>query len=237
MIGPLQACRLVQAAYDPIFQASGAIPDLSPLGCVGEVHPLYAQESGQLQRFGFLVTLLDGSQVIALRGTQNIQDAMSDANIHMVANRESCPGLVHRGFRAITDTLGVGPTLIPIVALVSSLAGLTVAGHSLGGAIARQLSIQLGHIGQVFTWGEPRSCDGAAAGYALSCTTVNRRAINAHDPIPMVPNFDPCDPLDGYRHVGEPLVIGHRDFFLGAHELTTYLALETELVSQAPQPS
>lgn len=228
MIDPLTAARITLLAYDPGFVASGMVPDLSAFGCT-DVQAVYGNEAGACWPYGLLATMPDGGQVIALRGTDNLDDAITDANIRLVPNLAGRPGRVHCGFLAVTDSLGVGPHRMPFSRFITSLNGLTLCGHSLGGAYARQLSIQFGRVGQLLTWGEPRSCDATAATYAETCTAINRRAVNPHDAVPLVPVLDLLAPLNPYRHVGEAFDLRPAGIALSAHALTTYIALEESI--------
>lgn len=228
MIDPITAAKLVKSAYDPAFVAGGVVPDLAPLGCTN-VLSVWGADAALAYPYGFLATMLDGSQVLALRGTDSGIEWVEDAQIRMVTNPWG-PGLVHSGFLAICRTLGIGEYRQPLLPSVTSLASLAVVGHSLGAAVSRLLSMQLGHVGSVQTWGEPRSCNGDAAGYALSCTSANRRARNPRDLVPMVPMFDPMRPIDGYRHAGEPLLLpAFGTNPVEAHAMDTYIQLETSV--------
>ena len=52
----------------------------------------------QQDSFGFLA-LLDGTALLAFRGTAVIQDWLTDGTIRQTS-AAGCPGLVHRGFAA-----------------------------------------------------------------------------------------------------------------------------------------
>ncbi len=226
MIEPLTGARLVQQAYDQVFVASGRLPDLSAFGCTG-ITPIYGMDGALSYPYGFLATMPDGCQVLALRGTDSCIEWVEDASIRLETNPWG-PGLVHHGFLAICRSLGLGAYRQPFLPFITSLASLTVVGHSLGAAVGRLLTMQLGHIGQIDTWGEPRSCNGDAAGYALSCATASRRARNPRDLVTMVPMFDPSRPLDGYRHAGDPVKLTPTGTNpVEAHSIVTYISLET----------
>lgn len=232
MIDPVIAARLVQQAYDPAFLASRAVPDLSSLGFVF-TDAIWGSEGAFSVPYGFLATNPGGAQVIALRGTSSIGEWIEDGVLHMETNPWG-PGLVHHGFLGLCRSLGIGQARDPILGKIVSLAGLAVVGHSLGAAVGRLLTMQLGHVGEIQTWGEPRSCNGDAAGYALSCATASRRARNPRDLVPLVPIFDPCRPLDGYRHAGDPVklqAIGGDP--IEAHAIETYIGLERIAAGQS----
>ena len=225
MIDPITGAQLVQAAYDPIFLASHSLPNVSALGFT-LTDSIWGMEGKFSVPYGFLASNPSGGQVIAIRGTDSGLEWVEDAALHMETNPWG-PGLVHHGFLEICRSLGIGAERAPILSKITSLAGLTVVGHSLGASVGRLLTMQLGHVGEILTWGEPRSCNGDAAGYSLSCVNNSRRARNPRDLVPMVPLFDPCRPLDGYRHAGDPVKLQSAGANpIEAHEIATYIGLE-----------
>jgi hypothetical protein len=226
MIDPLVGIRLVQEAYATAFLATGVIPDLSRYGLAAQ-GTIYGPEGDFSVPYGFLLEVMaNGDQVIVLRGTNSIWEWLEDGQIHMHTNPWG-PGLVHGGFSDICGALGIGQQRTPIIDAITNLSRLTIVGHSLGAAVGRQLCAKLGHVGAIYTWGEPRSCNGDAAGYALNCATVSRRARNPRDLVPKVPVFDPCRLFDGYRHAGDPILLAAVGSDpIDAHSVTTYISLE-----------
>lgn len=232
-LNPVQLCQAVARAYDPAFLAAPAAADLSDLGLRLQ-SPVYFTDLDGPKCYGFLACPADGSggQLLALRGTDDVPEGLEDAQILLTPY--SGPGRVHSGFWRLCRTIAAGPASEPFLPKIVSLAALSVAGHSLGAALARQLSLLWGHLGSLTTWGEPRSCDGAAAGYALACVGYSSRRLNSHDPVPMVPIVDPLRPFDGYRHVDEPLLLGSWGDTLvpsTSHAIALYLAHEQALAA------
>lgn len=232
---PVQLCQCVARAYDPGFLAAPAEADLSDLGLKLQSPVYFTDEGVGPVCYGFLACPLDGSggQILAIRGTDSVPEGLEDADVYL--EPYSGPGRVHRGFWRLCRTIAAGPASEPLLPKIVSLGSLACAGHSLGAALGRQLSLLWGHLGSLTTWGEPRSCDGAAAGYALSCAGYSSRRINSHDPVPMVPIVDPLHPFDGYRHVGEPLLLGSWGDTVvpsTSHAIELYLAHEQELAAQ-----
>ena len=85
--------------------------------------------------------------------------------------------------------------------------------------------MRLGKVAGVYTWGEPRSCDGTAAIYAESCAPVQHRGVNERDLVPMVPEYIPV--LFEYVHAGEEIPVGPFGTDApSAHSILTYAAVE-----------
>jgi hypothetical protein len=234
---PLQAVQLVARAYDPALMADGTLPDLTGLGFKAVVD-LWADDANGPACFGFLaVPLVGAGQIIVSRGTQTRVEWLEDGEIELVASPwKGGVGLVHRGFSALTATLGFGRGLSSLWTEIGPLNQLAVAGHSLGAADVRQLSMRLGHADQIFTWGEPRSCDSDSAGYALTCAGQTRRAVNPRDLVPKVPDFDLLRPLDPYNHVGPALELtpwGNPLDTSECHSIDLYVAAEVALAAGA----
>jgi len=225
MLTPLIAAQLVQRAYT----AGEAAVDLSDLGFAWSTC-LYATDLNGQQPYGFLATALDGSgQVLAIRGTDDSFEWAQDAAIILTGNPWG-PGRVHTGFSRLCGTLRLGVAGVAVADGIGPLSALSLAGHSLGAALARQLSMQLGKVAATHTWGEPRSCDGTAADWAFSCAGMIRRAVNERDLVPMVPENIP--PLWPYQHVGTETTVGRTgNNPEQAHAIETYIALEQALLT------
>ena len=140
-------------------------------------------------------------------------------------------GRTHLGFTDLCSSVrlspqnGVGPQLEDMV--VQSR--LTLAGHSLWGAVSRLLSMRLKSVANIMTWGEPKSCGTNAAAAALSCFGTARRAINPRDVVPMLPEYIPI--FFPYTHIGNPLKLTpFGDDLESWHEMDDYVAAEEALV-------
>ena len=220
MIDPVTGVKLVQQAY-------GVQAGLMPVLPVGyEVQDiLFGKDLNGTMPFGFLALCPDGSQVIACRGTDDAQEWIEDAAVVMVSNPWG-PGRVHLGFSLLTGSFGFGDNLVPISQKIASNAKLALLGHSLGAACMRLLSMKLGHVSQVQTWGEPKGGDQTAAQYEVSCATSHHRGVNTKDLVPMVPEYLP--PLFEYFHAVPETTLGSVGSNpANAHSLSTYLSLES----------
>lgn len=219
MISSLIGALLVEQAYGV---KAGQMPVLPTGFSVQDI--LFGADLNGTFGFGFLALCPDGSQVIACRGTDDEQEWIEDAEVVMVGNPWG-PGRVHGGFARLTGTFGWGPSLTPISGKIAANAGLSLAGHSLGAACMRLLSMKLGHVGQVLTWGEPKSGDETAAGYGVSCAGTHHRGVNETDPVPMVPEFIPI--AFPYVHQVPETTLGRVGFMASAHAIETYINLES----------
>lgn len=222
ILSPAIACQLCALAYDPAVIAGGAPPGLDVLGWQFACGVPGTDVLGRTVIMGYSATSADGWQLYAIHGTRDGADLLTDASVGLMANPWG-PGRVHSGFGREARSLLLPPSGI-------SLAQTIVIGHSLGGATARQLSMRLGKVATVITWGEPRSCDGTAASYAASCAMDSSRRRNTRDPVPLVPIFDPTDIEDTYEHVGSPVTLGSWGSIFdieSTHDIAGYLAHES----------
>ena len=149
-----------------------------------------------------------GHRVVTIRGTDfpSLSDWLTNGNVAVAKG----PGgnLVHAGFNRVYKSI-IGP----VTSALGDASGgpVHVCGHSLGGAIANNLAMDLklaGHDVALYTFGAPRS---GYLGHATDLTTKIgknniKRVYNISDPVPMVPIFPfmhPPFPGDGIR-VGTP---------------------------------
>jgi hypothetical protein len=153
-----------------------------------------------------------GNVAIALRGTEGIMEWVHDAAFLLVP----CPflaaaGYTEDGFTAMynslqTDIAPGSPSIANALATLpfpQPMTALTICGHSLGGALAALLALDIaGNLRfqnpTVYTYGSPR------AGDPLFATTYNQIVKNSFriaNRLDLVPNL-PLPPL--YDHVNEP---------------------------------
>lgn len=169
----------------------------------------------------------DGTTIVAIRGTSSDLEAALDVNTQLVKRsghedkthlrmREWFmlrPALVHAGFATALDDLKQAGLLEAIRS--GGARDLILTGHSLGGAIAILLGVDLArrkgtdmpsHI-SVITWGAPQVGTEAFRKVAQSTGTRLRitRVENGTDLVTQMPGvFGEFDPeLASYTHVGE----------------------------------
>jgi triacylglycerol lipase len=145
------------------------------------------------------------TQVIAVRGTANVENALVDVALQLTADSHAGVRL-HGGFaQAAAGVYG------EIKLLLRKDYRISTTGHSLGGAVALILAMYLDvdgyRLGPVVTFGQPKVTNiaGAQKFRHLQLT----RVVTPHDLVPLVPPFDPVDVnnLDIYWHLGTELVL------------------------------
>ena len=187
-----------------------------------------------------------GDAVIAIRGTEGIHEWMQDAQFLLVP----CPflvgaGLTEDGFTAVYRSFTTNPAP-GSPAVVKALGGLrwrkpvktlTICGHSLGGALATLLAIDVAANTEftdpmVYSYASPRTGDGT---FAAAYNHVVKRTCRIANRLDLVPKL-PLPPL--YEHVTgdydlNPVILGLpprilvKPDLVCEHILTTYLHLLT----------
>ena len=153
-----------------------------------------------------------GDVVIAIRGTEGILEWVHDAEFLQVP----CPFLVgaghtEDGFTDMYESLRTGaapnsPTVVgalPKLTFPRSVGSMTVCGHSLGGALATLLALDVAantafSNPAVYTYGSPRVGDSLFAGTYDQVVKNSSRIANRLDIVPALP-----PPID-YEHVQNP---------------------------------
>jgi|GEM_PF-512939 len=166
----------------------------------------FYQTIANLQIAFFLATNeADKTQVISIRGTSNIENAMVDVYLQLVEDRKT--GLrLHHGF-----SLAARKIYAKLKPLLKAGYKINTTGHSLGGAVALILAIYLDadrfDIGQVTTFGQPKVTNAAGAAKIQHLNII--RVVTQLDLVPLVPLLDPLDinNLDIYWHAGIEVVL------------------------------
>ncbi|MGO8760337.1 MAG: lipase family protein [Terracidiphilus sp.] len=254
--------RLVAAAesVDPANEYSqGNIDAIQELGYTF-LQTIYGDElatdidphAGETVTYGFLAVSQAGEIVAALRGTDTILEWIHDAAFLMVTNpvREGA-GMTEDGFTAIYESLRTGRDE-HAATVVQSIAGLlqagraqqkvTVTGHSLGGALATLLTLDVAlnttcRTPVVYTFASPRVGDHLFAGSFNAAIPESYRLFNRFD---LVPNLPPILPLP-YEHTNAlSELVPPKDAIQAnvecEHHLTTYLWLLGQQAGQNVYP-
>jgi triacylglycerol lipase len=149
--------------------------------------------------------LRDG--VLAFRGTEDLDDAIVDAQ---VLRREyalslgtfSVPGgHVHAGFLRRWEQIRSA-----VLASITEPKPLVITGHSLGGAMAALAAIELDALRlpvKVVTFGAPRVGDSDFVRLLNHNLPEYTRVENWGDPVPWVPTY-----IRGWRHAGRTRYVG-----------------------------
>jgi triacylglycerol lipase len=156
---------------------------------LGDKVKLFTQ--GQFHGF---VGFLDPVILLVLRGTQNLDNWLTDADTPLVS-RAPYPGRVHLGFARAVDQ--VWPEVRKLLAALPKRP-VWVTGHSLGGALATLAALRLVQDGYevrgVYTYGSPRVGNRFFHSFY---NQTNYRFVNNDDVVPHLP-FRWC-----YKHVGQ----------------------------------
>jgi hypothetical protein len=202
--------------------------------------------------FGVIFQAPNNDVVIAIRGTAGIWEWIHDCEFIPV----SCPfvdgaGRTDDGFTAIYKSLRVATTSARVGDALAALAfnhasnSLTICGHSLGGALATLLALDVAANTDfknpaVYTYASPRTGD------ALFVRTYNRAVPNTYriaNRVDLVPKL-PLPPL--YEHAAglyelNPVQLIPPRFlvkceFACEHHMTSYLHLLSLLAGETVQP-
>jgi hypothetical protein len=144
-------------------------------------------------------------QIVAVRGTSNIENAMVDIAFKLLPN--DATGIkLHQGFGGSADYLF--ETIKPIL---KKDFRIDTTGHSLGGAAALILAMYLDaqgyDVGKVITYGQPKVTN--VAGSRKYGHLDVTRVVMPKDVVPLVPPLDPLElmNMDIYWHQGTEIVL------------------------------
>ena len=166
---------------------------------------LYHTIPGIQVAFFLATSELAKKQIISIRGTSNIENAM--VNVSLKLNVDADLGVsLHQGFAGSAKQ--VYAELIP---LLRPEYKINVTGHSLGGAIALILAMLLDKeqfkVEQVVTFGQPKVTNVSGAVAIAHINVI--RVVTPNDLIPLVPLFDPLDinNIDIFWHAGREVIL------------------------------
>lgn len=174
---------------------------------------------GQLPGYGVSYYLATNDstkrQILSVRGTSNVENAMVDAAFQLLPNDHTGIKL-HQGFALSADYI-----YDKVKDRLNKNYRIDTTGHSLGGAVALILAMYLDasgyDAGRVITFGQPKvtNMSGSRKYSHLDVT----RVVTPKDMVPLVPPLDPMDlmNMDIYWHLGTEVVL---------HPGNTYSELE-----------
>lgn len=193
----------------------------------------------------YFLSEANGVQTIAVRGTDNLENAIIDLSLSL----KDDPILdikLHQGFAAAARA--VYKDMQPYLKKDEPI---HITGHSLGGAIAVILGMYLKHDGdnitQIITFGQPKVTNVTGAKAFADLPLI--RVVDENDIVPLVPPISPLQikDLDIFWHMGEEVILlGDKQYSvtsgiksalratkftssipneknLDAHKMTTYL--------------
>jgi len=144
-------------------------------------------------------------QVIAVRGTANVENAIVDVSLKLLPDEHAKIAL-HQGFAQAAE--GIYKAVLP---MLNKNYEISTTGHSLGGAVAVILAMYLNidndTLGPIVTFGQPKvtNVSGALAFRDLDVT----RVVTSQDLVPLVPPLDVMDmsKIDIYWHLGKEIIL------------------------------
>ena len=145
------------------------------------------------------------TQVMAVRGTSNVENAMVDIALKLLTDEKTGVRL-HEGFAYAANR--VYATLKPHLKPDYKI---DVTGHSLGGAVALILAMYLDADGfdieRVVTFGQPKVTNFPGAMRIQHINVI--RVVTPDDLVPLIPPFDPLDikNIDIYWHAGKEVIL------------------------------
>jgi len=174
----------------------------SSLGAIG--HTLVKQNVLPGVEVNYLLSNKNNIQYLTVRGTANLQNALVDLDIKLLAFPQ-LDIVAHQGFAGAAQLIidDVKNELDPSLPVVTT-------GHSLGGAVAVMLAMLLEQnykVQEVITFGQPKvtNVTGANKFSGLPLT----RVVTPKDVVPLVPPISPLQikNLDIYWHMGEEVIL------------------------------
>lgn len=144
-------------------------------------------------------------QLLAVRGTSNIENALVDIAFMLLPNEPTGVKL-HQGFSKSADFIydRIKPKL-------NRDYRINTTGHSLGGAVALIAAMYLDasgyKVGEVITFGQPKVTNISGSREYAHLDVI--RVVTPKDMVPLVPPLDPMDLMNMniYWHVGTELVL------------------------------
>jgi hypothetical protein len=194
-------------------------------------------DTGVTVSYGFLAVSPTGELVAVIRGTDSILEWIDDAQFLFVSDPvPHGAGFTEEGFSAIYKSLrlsssATSPTVI--AAIKSYIANgaaksVTVTGHSLGGALATLLALDVAHNSTqksptLYTFASPRLGEIFFASDFKSAVATSYRVYNSTDVVPDVPLWPYTSVHTGFELTPNPSQVDTG--IACSHHLTTYLWL------------
>ena len=211
-----------------------------------------AERGHQIVSFGFILQAPNHDVVIAIRGTQGIWEWIHDCEFLPV----KCPflagaGRTDDGFTAIYNSLCAATASARVVNALAALPfdhatnSLTICGHSLGGALATLLALDVAantnfESPTVYTYASPRTGDQSFAKTYNHVVPNTFRIANRVDLVPKLPLPPLYEHTAGFYELNPVKLIPPRCLikceFGCEHHMTSYLHLLSLLAGGTVQP-
>jgi hypothetical protein len=241
-----RAGQSINVAYGPNTIAYKVITTFYGNDLATDMRP---QQGDQIVSFGLILQAPNNDVVVAIRGTDGIWEWIHDAEFLTVP----CPfpggaGQTEDGFTALYKSLRIAvdpasttvtnalKTPPPTLNFQQPIGSVTIIGHSLGGALATLLALDVASNTNfkdpiVFTYASPRTGDAQFANTYDQVVPNTSRITNRLDIVPKVPFQPPYVHVSGLYELTPtitftPLPKPSVKFDLGCeHHITTYLYL------------
>jgi hypothetical protein len=212
----IEYAQLVNAAYDDFAGRAPVTPgyDVAATLYANDLATDRNPNRGKSRvKLGLILKAQAGGEfVVAIRGTEGIKEWVQDAHFGDVPFKEvPGAGCTEDGFTAMYRSMTVGdgpgrPSVVKFLGTLPEASALTICGHSLGGAIATLLALDIGvHAPALFndptlyTYASPRTGNhDFVVKYHQTITTTYRFVDNV-DLVPKLPGIFP------YRHVTDAI--------------------------------
>ncbi len=145
------------------------------------------------------------TQIISIRGTANIENAMVDISLKLKPDADIGVAL-HAGF-----AFAAKQVFTELKPLLKPGYKIRLTGHSLGGAVALILAMYLDEnqfdVDRVITFGQPKVTNIPGTEKFQHLDII--RVVTPHDLVPLMPLFDPLDinNLDVFWHAGKEVIL------------------------------
>ena len=188
---------------------------------------------GDVVTFGYLAISATGELVAVIRGTDTILEWLHDFSFLLVPSPVS-KGLTDDGFTAVYKSLRIGrdkaSTNVKTAVSAIPSTSVTVTGHSLGGALATLLTLDIAaKMPASYTFASPRVGDHIFVGEYKKLIKDSYRVANRMDLVTKLPTVLPLP----YEHVDDHIelkpALSEVSLFVPClHHLTTYLHLVSQ---------
>lgn len=243
------AGQTIPAIYDPNNIGYTVVSTIFGNDLATNMNP---ERDHRIVSFGFILQCANNDVVVAMRGTAGIWEWIHDCEFLTV----ECPflagaGRTDDGFTAIYDSLSVTTTSARVTAALAALPfnhatnSLIICGHSLGGALATLLGLDLAANTNfknptVYTYASPRTGDSLFANTYNQAVPNTFRIANRVDLVPKLP----LPPF--YKHTAglyelNPVKLIPPRFLIKCelaceHHITSYLHLLSLLAGRTDEP-
>lgn len=197
--------------YEYALISNAVYQDSAEVAKLLNSHGYVLTASGELPGYGVAYILATNDklkqQILAVRGTSNIENALVDVAHKLLPNKQLGINL-HQGF-----ALSAGMIYEKIKAGLIKEYSINITGHSLGGAAAVILAMYIDSsglsVGKVITFGQPKvtNISGSQQYSHLDIT----RVVMPKDVVPLVPPLDAMNVMnmdvDIYWHLGTEVIL------------------------------